>query len=133
MTANIFLLSTPVTLERLSWIEECLKFFFIQLYPETLIHQPKGERPAFTFLVTDPSLDGSGDVIHYEVPNIIQASGLEHLPSLDYLAIDLKPNPHLASAMPWGTEQWLNACPYYRLIYVEGDIRVYEVDTSVLP
>jgi hypothetical protein len=88
---------------------------------------------AFTFLVTDPSLDGSGDVIHYEVPNIIQASGLEHLPSLDYLAIDLKPNPHLASALPWGTEQWLNACPYYRLIYSEGDIRVYEVDTSALP
>jgi tRNA 2-thiouridine synthesizing protein C len=56
MTANLFLLSTPVTLERLSWIEECLKFFFVQLYPETLMHQPKGESPAFTFLVTGDAL-----------------------------------------------------------------------------
>jgi tRNA 2-thiouridine synthesizing protein C len=56
MTANHFLLSTPVTLERLSWIEECLKFFFVQLYPETLMHQPKGESPVFTFLVTGDAL-----------------------------------------------------------------------------
>jgi tRNA 2-thiouridine synthesizing protein C len=56
MTANTFLLSTPVTLERLSWIEECLKFFFIQLYPETLMHQAKGESPIFTFLLTGDAL-----------------------------------------------------------------------------
>jgi tRNA 2-thiouridine synthesizing protein C len=56
MTANIFFISTPVTLERLSWIEECLKFFFVQLYPESLMHQPRGESPAFTFLVTGDAL-----------------------------------------------------------------------------
>lgn len=56
MTANLFLLSNPVTLERLSWIEECLKFFFVQLYPETLMHQTKGESPVFTFLVTGDAL-----------------------------------------------------------------------------
>jgi tRNA 2-thiouridine synthesizing protein C len=56
MTANIFLLSTPVTMERLSWIEECLKFFFIQLYPETLVHQSKGETPVFSFLLTGDAL-----------------------------------------------------------------------------
>jgi tRNA 2-thiouridine synthesizing protein C len=56
MTANIFLLSTPVTLERLSWIEECLKFFFVQLYPETLMHQQKGDKPVFTFLLTGDAL-----------------------------------------------------------------------------
>jgi tRNA 2-thiouridine synthesizing protein C len=56
MTANFFLLSTPVTLERLSWIEECLKFFFVQLYPETLMHQPKGESPVFSFLITGDAL-----------------------------------------------------------------------------
>jgi tRNA 2-thiouridine synthesizing protein C len=56
MTANIVLLSVPVTLERLSWIEECLKFFFIQLYPEILMHQPKGESPVFTFFLTGDAL-----------------------------------------------------------------------------
>jgi len=71
MTANIFLLSTPVTLERLSWIEECLKFFFIQLYPETLIHQPKGERPAFTFLVTGDALYSLDDPETQQIWTII--------------------------------------------------------------
>jgi len=27
----------------------------------------------------------------------------------------------------------LNACPYYKLVYSEGDIRIYEVDESALP
>lgn len=71
MTANIFLLSTPVTLERLSWIEECLKFFFIQLYPETLIHQPKGERPVFTFLVTGDALYSLDDPETQQIWEII--------------------------------------------------------------
>jgi tRNA 2-thiouridine synthesizing protein C len=56
MTANTFLLSTPLSLERLSWIEECLKFFFVQLYPETLMHQSKGESQIFTFLVSGDAL-----------------------------------------------------------------------------
>jgi hypothetical protein len=67
------------------------------------------------------------------VPQIITDPALDHLPSIDYLAIDLNPNPHVASEIPWGTEQWLNACPYYNLVYSEGDIRIYEVDTSALP
>ena len=71
MTANIFLLSTSVTLERLSWIEESLKFFFIQLYPETLIHQPKGERPAFTFLVTGDALYSLDDPETQQIWTII--------------------------------------------------------------
>jgi len=56
MTANTFLLSTPITLERLSWIEECLKFFFVQLYPETLMHHAKTETPVFSFLLTGDAL-----------------------------------------------------------------------------
>lgn len=71
MTANIFLLSTPVTLERLSWIEECLKFFFIQLYPETLVHQMKGEDPAFTFLLTGDALYSIDDPETQQVWTII--------------------------------------------------------------
>ena len=71
MTANIFLLSTPVTLERLSWIEECLKFFFVQLYPETLMHQPKGDSPVFTFLLTGDALYSLDDPETQQVWTII--------------------------------------------------------------
>jgi hypothetical protein len=87
----------------------------------------------FSFDVAEPDFEGNGDVTHYEVPQIIREPALEHLSSIDYLAIDLKPNPHLASDLPLGLEQWLNACPYYKLIYSEGDIRIYQVDTSALP
>jgi tRNA 2-thiouridine synthesizing protein C len=71
MTANIFLLSTPVTLERLSWIEECLKFFFVQLYPETLMHHQKAEGPVFTFLLTGDALYSLDDPETQQVWNII--------------------------------------------------------------
>ena len=87
----------------------------------------------FSFEVAEPELDSDADVTHYDVRQIIRDPSLEHLSSIDYLAIDLKPNPNLANAIPWGTEQWLNACPYYKLVYSEGDIRIYEVDTSALP
>ena len=87
----------------------------------------------FSFEVADPDLDSNADVIHYDVRQILRDPSLEHLSSMDYLAIDLKPNPHLASAIPQGTEEWLNASPYYKLVYSEGDIRIYEVDESALP
>ena len=81
----------------------------------------------FSLAVTDPDIDSNADVTHYQVSEIISKY------SIGYLAVDLKPNAHLASELPWGTEEWLNACPYYKLIYKEGDIRIYEVDTSALP
>ncbi len=71
MNPNIVFLSTPVTLERLSWIEECLKFFFVQLYPETLMHQPKGESPVFTFLLTGDALYSLDDPETQQVWTII--------------------------------------------------------------
>jgi tRNA 2-thiouridine synthesizing protein C len=71
MTANIIFLSTPVTLERLSWFEECLKFFFVQLYPETLMHQPKGESPGFTFLLTGDALYSLDDPEAQQIWNVI--------------------------------------------------------------
>jgi hypothetical protein len=88
---------------------------------------------AFSFDVAKPELDSDADVIRYDVPEIIKNPGLEHLSAIDYLAVDLKPNPNLASAIAWGTEEWLNACPYYKLVYREGDIRIYKVDASALP
>ncbi|MGA2122053.1 MAG: DsrE family protein [Methanoregula sp.] len=56
MTTHFFLLSSSVSVERLSWIEESLKFFFVQLYPETLVQRSRTDSPVFTFLVTGDAL-----------------------------------------------------------------------------
>jgi tRNA 2-thiouridine synthesizing protein C len=56
MTTHFFLLTGHISAERLSWIEECLKFFFIQMYPETLMHRAKTDSPVFTFLMTGDAL-----------------------------------------------------------------------------
>jgi hypothetical protein len=89
---------------------------------------------SFTFDIADPKPQSSADVTYYQVPEMIKDPALEHLSSIDYLAVDLKPN--LADALPWETEEWLNSCPYYHLVYPldgEGDVRIYQVDTSKLP
>jgi len=71
MTPNTFLLSTFVTLERLSWVEEIIKFFFVQLYPETLTHQSKTESPIFTFLMTGDALYSLDDPETRQIWSII--------------------------------------------------------------
>ncbi|MFA4826526.1 MAG: DsrE family protein [Methanoregula sp.] len=71
MNAHFFLLSSPVPVERLSWIEESLKFFFVQLYPETLMHQKKSESPVFTFFLTGDALYSLADPETLQVWNII--------------------------------------------------------------
>ena len=65
--------------------------------------------------------------IAYEVPQLIKDN------AIGYLAIDLRPHSALWSDLPLGLEEWLNTCPYYQLVYKEGDIRIYQVDTSALP
>jgi hypothetical protein len=90
----------------------------------------------FTFVVTEPKLNSSVDVTYYQVPEMIKNPALEHISSIDYLAVDLKPSPHSATELPLGIEEWLSSCPYYQLVYPldgEGDIRIYRVDTSALP
>jgi tRNA 2-thiouridine synthesizing protein C len=56
MTAHFFLFGSPLTPERLSWIEECLKYFFVKLNPENLLHHAKTRDAIFTFLLTGDSL-----------------------------------------------------------------------------
>ncbi len=68
-----------------------------------------------------------GRVVRYEVPQLIKDC------SIGYVAVDFEPASAHWSNLPYGVQQWLNACPYYRLVYSEGDIRIYEVDTSELP
>jgi tRNA 2-thiouridine synthesizing protein C len=71
MNANIVLLSSHVTLERLSWIEESLKFYFVQLYPETLMHQKTAESPVFSFFLTGDALYSLADPETLQAWNII--------------------------------------------------------------
>jgi tRNA 2-thiouridine synthesizing protein C len=57
MTPHFYLFGGPLSVERLSWIEESLKFFFIKLNPENLLHHTKASRDAvFVFLLTGEAL-----------------------------------------------------------------------------
>lgn len=61
MTPNFFLLSTALRSERLSWIQESLKFFFTQLCPETLAQQKTPPDPVFSFFLTADALYSLSD------------------------------------------------------------------------
>lgn len=56
MNPHFFLLSGPVSQERLSLIEECLKFYFVKLNPENLLHHNKPHEGGFTFFLTGDAL-----------------------------------------------------------------------------
>jgi len=56
MSTHFFLLSGPLTVERLSWLEESLKFYFIQIYPESLMYRTTADKPVFTFFLTGDAL-----------------------------------------------------------------------------
>jgi tRNA 2-thiouridine synthesizing protein C len=71
MNAYFFLFSHPLPPERLSWIEESLKFFFVQLAPETLIHQKTTGNTLFTFYLTGDALYSLENPDTLQVWNII--------------------------------------------------------------
>jgi tRNA 2-thiouridine synthesizing protein C len=71
MNVHFFLLSSPVPVERLSWIEESLKFFFVHLYPESLMHQKTAESPLLSFFLTGDALYSLEDPETLQVWNII--------------------------------------------------------------
>lgn len=56
MTVHFFLLGGTISQERLGWIEESLKFFFVKLNPENLLHHTRHEEGVFTFLLTGDAL-----------------------------------------------------------------------------
>ena len=56
MTSHFFLLGSQLTQERLSWIEESLKFFFVKLNPENLLHSSKPKDAIFSFFLTGDAL-----------------------------------------------------------------------------
>jgi len=56
MTSHFFLFAGKITQERLSWIEESLKYFFVKLYPESLLHHANKNEDVFTFFITGDAL-----------------------------------------------------------------------------
>lgn len=71
MNSYFFLFSHSLMPERLSWIEECLKFFFVQLAPETLMHQKTTGSTVFTFFITGDALYCLEDPETLQIWNII--------------------------------------------------------------
>jgi len=53
---HFLLLSDKISHERLSWIDDALKFFFMKLDPGSLLHHGKKADTVFTFLVTGDAL-----------------------------------------------------------------------------
>ncbi|MCK9592424.1 MAG: DsrE family protein [Methanoregula sp.] len=56
MTSNTFLFSDSLTAERLSWIAESLKYFFVSLHPDALRHPSREREPLFNFFITGDAL-----------------------------------------------------------------------------
>jgi tRNA 2-thiouridine synthesizing protein C len=57
MTSHFFLFGGAITQERLSWVEGCLKFFFVNLNPENLLHHTRDSGEGiFVFLLTGDAL-----------------------------------------------------------------------------
>jgi len=56
MTSNMFLFSDPLTAERLSWIAESMKHFFVNLHPDALRHPSREKNPLFNFFITGDAL-----------------------------------------------------------------------------
>ena len=56
MTSHFYLFGGPLSRGRLSWIEESLKFYFVKLNPQNLLHTSKPRDSIFTFLLTGDAL-----------------------------------------------------------------------------
>jgi hypothetical protein len=81
----------------------------------------------FHISITSSQLRQSPPLTHYDVPELIK----EH--RVDYIVVDLSPGSPILNDIPQETEEWFNNCPYYKLVYSKGDIRIYEVEASALP
>ncbi len=80
----------------------------------------------FCFGAATPYAKEDVPVDHYEVSKLLENY------CVDYIAVDLRPNTPMLNNIPGVTEEWLDNCPYYELVYSQGDIRIYQVDTSAL-
>ena len=75
MTSNTFLFSETLSAERLSWLAESLKYFFVNLHPDALRHPSREIKPLFTFFITGDALyslneEGNAKYLgHHPVPS----------------------------------------------------------------
>jgi tRNA 2-thiouridine synthesizing protein C len=56
MASHLFLFGSTVTRERLSWITDGLKIFFVNRRPEAFLKPPGGQEPAVSFFITGDAL-----------------------------------------------------------------------------
>jgi tRNA 2-thiouridine synthesizing protein C len=56
MTTNFFLIRDVLTPERLGWIDELLKFYFLKINPQSFRHSSHDREAAFTFFLTGDAL-----------------------------------------------------------------------------
>ena len=56
MSSHFFLFDEVMSPERLGWVEQCLKYFFVKLHPENLLHSTKDRDAVFTIFLTGDSL-----------------------------------------------------------------------------
>ncbi len=56
MSSHFFLFDESISPERLNWIEQSLKFFFVKLHPENLLHSTKDRGAVFTIFLTGDAL-----------------------------------------------------------------------------
>jgi len=56
MTAHFFLLRDSLSQERIGWIDELLKFYFLKLNPQSFRHTTHYREAAFTFYLTGDAL-----------------------------------------------------------------------------
>ncbi len=56
MASNSFLFGEELTVERLSWLAESLKNFFVTIHPDALRHPSREKDPFFVFFLTGDSL-----------------------------------------------------------------------------
>jgi tRNA 2-thiouridine synthesizing protein C len=56
MASHLFLLAGPISRERLSWLADCLKFFYVTLAPEAFLHPDTNGETGFTFFITGDAL-----------------------------------------------------------------------------
>jgi len=56
MPSHLFLLGSPVTRERLSWIADALKICFVNRIPESFLHSRPGQEPMVSFFLSGDAL-----------------------------------------------------------------------------
>lgn len=71
MPSNFFIFGNTLTSERLVWLADTLKFFFISLHPDALRHPSREKEPFFIFFLTGDALYSLHDEELLSLWNII--------------------------------------------------------------